>query len=80
MARLTEAEQVLLRSVLYLLKDSQQRDQAELPSASEAPGVGDPREHSARRWATGRYTQVACALIIGVCRHKSSVAQVASRD
>lgn len=36
MARLTDAEQVLLRSVLYLLKDSQQRDQAELPSASEA--------------------------------------------
>jgi hypothetical protein len=36
MARLSEAEQVLLRSVLYLLRDSQQRAQMEIPTAGEA--------------------------------------------
>lgn len=36
MARLTEAERVLLRAVLYLLRDSQQRDQVEVATADES--------------------------------------------
>jgi hypothetical protein len=36
MAKLSEAERVLLRSVLYLLRDSEQRAQLEIPTAGEA--------------------------------------------
>jgi hypothetical protein len=36
LARLTQAEQVLLRAVLYLLRDSEQRAQLEIPTADEA--------------------------------------------
>jgi hypothetical protein len=36
MARLSETERVLLRAVLYLLRDSEQRAQLEIPTAGEA--------------------------------------------
>jgi hypothetical protein len=36
MAKLNEAERVLLRAVLYLLRDSEQRAQVEIPTAGEA--------------------------------------------
>jgi hypothetical protein len=36
MPKLSEAERVLLRSVLYLLRDSEQRAQIEIPTAGEA--------------------------------------------
>jgi hypothetical protein len=39
MAKLSEAERVLLRAVLYLLRDSEQRAQVEIPMAGEARKV-----------------------------------------
>jgi hypothetical protein len=36
MAKLNEAERALLRAVLYLLRDSAQRAQVEIPTAGEA--------------------------------------------